>query len=570
MNVNIESWLEKHTKLCLIILFIVGIILYGFIAKNMSMPLYVQNDEDLYVNMARSFFYEGNFSREYTIMNYSCVVYSIILSVAYFFYTPENILFIMRMIGVLLIVSSIFPAYLLGKKILDSKFKALFIAGFMLIVPDMLSSSFLIQENLNYPIFLWIAYFVYCKFTEEKSMKREAIILLLLALIFFTKSYAIVFAGSYFLCLLIYNVKEKDWKEVRNVFIEGLIFCVIISIGLFIIYAINDFQTGTNHYSTQIMSIFPLSLKKVGYFIYGFFCYLIFSIFSFGMIPVLMPLFNYKEYSKEDRKFLSFIAIATILTAIESSIIVYIPEEANKILPWKICVRYLAVFMIPYILLFMKLKDKKMKVSKWIYLICTLIILYIDVWFVKTSYNISVIDAYVFEALFYLNVTKNKMGLLIIEIILVIVLLWLELKRRGKIKNTNIYIAGFVVFLLFIIPINSKVFQWWSNIHLNGETLISDHIKLAKFLKQDYDKVYAFNLDEYYFFGTLNCDYEKYFKSPVLEENTEDKKVAIIMIKNTAVTTEGVKKVDIGTGHFDVYVSDENYSKLHMELQVKK
>ena len=126
------------------------------------------------------------------------------------------------------------------------------------------------------------------------------------------------------------------------------------------------------------------------------------------------------------------------------------------------------------------------------------------------------------------------------------------------------------MFLLFIIPINSKVFQWWSNIHLNGETLISDHIKLAKFLKQDYDKVYAFNLDEYYFFGTLNCDYEKYFKSPVLEENTEDKKVAIIMIKNTAVTTEGVKKVDIGTGHFDVYVSDENYSKLHMELQVKK
>ena len=124
MNVNIESWLEKHTKLCLIILFIVGIILYGVIAKNMSMPLYVQNDEDLYVNMARSFFYEGNFSREYTIMNYSCVVYSIILSVAYFFYTPENILFIMRMIGVLLIVSSIFPAYLLGKKILNSKLKA--------------------------------------------------------------------------------------------------------------------------------------------------------------------------------------------------------------------------------------------------------------------------------------------------------------------------------------------------------------------------------------------------------------------------------------------------------------
>ena len=83
---------------------------------------------------------------------------------------------------------------------------------------------------------------------------------------------------------------------------------------------------------------------------------------------------------------------------------------------------------------------------------------------------------------------------------------------------------GLAVFFLIMIPINSKMSHKSSNINLKGEKLIPDHIKLAKFLKQDYDKVYAFNLDEYYFFGTLNCDYEKYFKSPVLEENTEDKK----------------------------------------------
>ena len=88
--------IEKHTKLCVIFIFLFAVLFYGIIASRMTNAMFLKNDEELYVNMARAFFFEHNFSRGYEIINYSCVLYPIIISVAYFLYSPENITFLMR------------------------------------------------------------------------------------------------------------------------------------------------------------------------------------------------------------------------------------------------------------------------------------------------------------------------------------------------------------------------------------------------------------------------------------------------------------------------------------------
>lgn len=227
---KLEKFITKNTVLCLIILFIIGIIIYGTVAKLMTNPLYIVNDEELYVNMARSFFYEHNFSRSYELGNYSCVIYSIIISFAYNFYSAENLLFIMRLIGVIAMVSCIFPTYLLSNKILGSKIKAVAISAASLVMPEMVSGSYLIQENLSYPMFLWIAYLVYLRFTskKEKNLKIDIAILFMFALIFFTKSYTIVFAAAYFFTLFIDTIKKKEYKNIKNIFIQGIIFCILV------------------------------------------------------------------------------------------------------------------------------------------------------------------------------------------------------------------------------------------------------------------------------------------------------------------------------------------------------
>ena len=229
---KISLFCEKHTVLCLVLIFLVGIILYGTVSKLMTNPMYLIHDEELYVNMARSFFFDYNFSRGYELLNYSCVFYSIVLSFAYFFYTPENIVFLMRMIGVIVMTSSVFPIFLLSKKILGSKKKALIISAISLIIPEMSASAYLIQENFSYPIFLWTAYLIYLKFTSktEKNIKYDLTIIFLFALNFFTKSYTIVFAFAYFFTIFIESIRKKEYKKIKSIFIQGAIFCILIVI----------------------------------------------------------------------------------------------------------------------------------------------------------------------------------------------------------------------------------------------------------------------------------------------------------------------------------------------------
>lgn len=80
-----KEFLEKYSKIVLIAIFILGIIVYGFLASKMTGPAYLNVDEELYVSMARTFFFDGNIAKNYEVLDYNCIIYSIVISIAYFF-----------------------------------------------------------------------------------------------------------------------------------------------------------------------------------------------------------------------------------------------------------------------------------------------------------------------------------------------------------------------------------------------------------------------------------------------------------------------------------------------------
>ncbi|MCI8620628.1 MAG: hypothetical protein HFJ50_02110 [Clostridia bacterium] len=202
----------------------------------------------------------GNFAKNYNVLSYNCVLYSIVISIAYFF-KPIHIAFVMRFIGVILMCSSIFPTYLLSKEILKSKSKAIIISAFSLLLPEFALSLYMIQEVLCYPLFLWIAYLTYLHFTREKNIVREIILYFLLAIIFFVKSYAIVYAVAYFGTLCLINLKNKDYKKLGKSVLKGFSCLAIIIFGIILIRLFNG--EGVNHYSNQISQIFPLDTEKI-------------------------------------------------------------------------------------------------------------------------------------------------------------------------------------------------------------------------------------------------------------------------------------------------------------------
>lgn len=204
--------MKSYAKLA----FIYGIAVLGYalLVSQYTIPVHLSVDEELYISMARSFHYEGVFANENEILNYSCVLYSVLLSFAYYFFTPEHIMFALRMIGVLVMLSSVFPIYLLGKLVLHNDKDAIGLSVFSCILPSMMSTAYCMQEVLSYPLFLWLIYVICREIEKDKlsDISRETyIIAILCVLCYFTKTY-MIFLPIVYSFLIIFDAYTKKQK----------------------------------------------------------------------------------------------------------------------------------------------------------------------------------------------------------------------------------------------------------------------------------------------------------------------------------------------------------------------
>ena len=203
------------------ILYIVAVVLYALWIHLFSIPVHFEVDEELYISMAKSFHYTGKFIHEGVILNYSCVLYSMLLSVAYFFYSPETILFSLRLVGVIVMLSSVFPIYLLGRNMLRDEKKAFLISCLFCILPSVTNAAYCMQEVLCYPLFLWFVYFLYCEIQSERlgSLSVKFFWLIVLSVLcYFTKTYMIFVPLMYCFLVFLETIHTKRWQGIGKIF----------------------------------------------------------------------------------------------------------------------------------------------------------------------------------------------------------------------------------------------------------------------------------------------------------------------------------------------------------------
>ena len=70
-------------------IYLIAVIVYGIIVSLFSSTVHVGVDEELYLTLAKSFHFAGQFEINGEIVDYNCVLYSMLISVAYFFYNPN-------------------------------------------------------------------------------------------------------------------------------------------------------------------------------------------------------------------------------------------------------------------------------------------------------------------------------------------------------------------------------------------------------------------------------------------------------------------------------------------------
>lgn len=568
------KYIDKYSKIILVVIFICGILIYGHIARQYDNPTYLSVDEELYVNMANSFFFEGKFSQNYETLTYNCVLYSVILAISYFFYTPEHILFIMRMIGVLLMVSSVFPIYLLSKEVLKNRVKALFITFLSLLLPEVLLSSYLLQEVLCYPMFLWIVYLAYMRFSRKSNKMQNAILIVLLGLIFFVKSYAIIFPAAYFATLLFVDLKNKDYKHIKNVIIQGILCLVIIVVGILLVKLLNGFQAGDNHYSSQISSIFPITVKTVISYIYGIFFYTVFFLLCMGFLPVLIPVLNINKYEKQDKNLIIFLLLSTIFAILEIVMIVFLAEEGGKNHPDSFHFRYFSLFTVPYIVMFLKCKKEEMVINKKIIAIYIISFAYLIWYYLKGGTASTVISAFFIYSIEAINLKMSYIfGVILMALMALVSAIIIILNKTKYIKDIkDTFIILTIMGLIVICPV-SYLIHLKSNKEIGLDAFEPDFVKTANYIKRDYDKVYMLQFNSGYNrnvrtgFVNLASEYKviDLEKENKTIEKIENQKIIVITSKDFNGTIEGADKVDIQTQYTDVYVSDRKYQTLKIE-----
>lgn len=351
---------KKSYGICLLI-YLIGVIIYLGIIHLFTIPVHLAVDEELYISMARSFHYEGVFEKNGDILNYTCVLYSMILSLAYYFYSPENIMYALRTINVVVMLSSVFPISLLGKDILKDEKKALFISGLSLLFPAMMNTAYCMQECLAYPLFLWVVFFIYREIEKDKIfvVSKESIAIVILSIVcYFTKTYMIFIPLVYCGFLFIEALRKKNpgvWKKL-------VFFCIILfglyCLGKFGILYLNNGVEGVNHYASQFSELFPITGRTIISAISCMIIYAVGLLFYWGIIPVILPLTNHKKYGEKDRKFIIFLFMSICVLIVEIVLSIVLTEEGNVLAPKKILYRYFQILEIPLLLVFLKGMEK--------------------------------------------------------------------------------------------------------------------------------------------------------------------------------------------------------------------
>jgi len=113
------------------------------------------SDDYVYIKLARSFFFDFNFTIHGVAVDVYPPLYPMLLSISYLFKDMTIIYPLMKVINALVSSLIIIPAFLLSKEFFNEK-KSLIIALFISFIPSNFSfSPYIMSENLFYPLSLF-------------------------------------------------------------------------------------------------------------------------------------------------------------------------------------------------------------------------------------------------------------------------------------------------------------------------------------------------------------------------------------------------------------------------------
>ncbi|MFH1455593.1 MAG: glycosyltransferase family 39 protein [archaeon] len=279
----------KKSVVNIIILYIVFVLLKSLLVYFIPAPS-AFSDGYIYAEMAQNFFHTGQMLVYGTPVYFYPPIYAMFLSISYLFNDMTVVYLVMKVINVLLSTSIIFPTYLLAKEFLSTK-KSFITAMLVGVLPSTFAfSSFLMAENLFYPLFMFSIYFVYKSFTSN-ARYWDLFAGVFIGLTYLTKTLGIVLVPLVILMFL-FNL---SWQQSVKKVLMGLV-CFLTVLPWYI-----GKTSIVGGYSAEIVSINSGNLYV---FLTWIVLYLAYLVLSSGVVLFAFSLLNLKTKNKKLKVFM--------------------------------------------------------------------------------------------------------------------------------------------------------------------------------------------------------------------------------------------------------------------------
>ncbi len=350
LDKNTDSKKDKLILIAVFGLFLIEVLLRLYFA-DFSKAAHTYRDELRYLQIAKNMFANGSLSIYGAKNDYQKILYSLLLAPTYFIKNSIIRIKVISLINSILVSSSVFPGYLIAKKISDNNKKIILLSLLLLSVfTDMCYSLTFMSENLFLPLGMWEVYFLICLLTE-RSPRKQIIYSILNGifsyLLYLTKEVSLYFVLAFLAVSVIIGIREKTFKGVLRQ-------CVgyMASFGIcFIIAKLTIFRGMNNSYDQT-------SLSAIGthyafeYMIYAFFIHLIFLGLASFLFSIVFSLISFKNLSRIQKISFLFLIICVIINVATIAFTISVREDLGRVIPRQ-HLRYYAPLMIPILMIFL-------------------------------------------------------------------------------------------------------------------------------------------------------------------------------------------------------------------------
>ena len=349
----------RPTVFLIALLLVSTVVHYLLSISSVHIPT-VYIDEGLYVNIARSIFFDGRVLYRGQPVSYVYLLYPFFLLPLFLLPASVSLYRAIQLYNALLISTSVFPAYLLGRKMGLKRERSCLLAALTVLVPEMALSSFLTAESIYYPLMMWqfVLAASICKETDLKKKTTERFGLgLLTGITFFAKPVCVIFGACFLLVDMVLSFKKHEkkdgWLDLGAIALTGL----TVAAGYALYHLAYGSATVMNLYEKQFddttAASIPIMLQSVVWHVFGL-------IVAFGGACVLLPGFFRKDYPDEDRKLMLGGAVGILATVIGVAVMV-VPYKFDVMgIKSPVHLRYL-MFFAPLVIVFTLSSSLKLK-----------------------------------------------------------------------------------------------------------------------------------------------------------------------------------------------------------------